>query len=237
MDAEPSTAIAAALIGVPARANILAALMDGRALTASELAYHAGVSPQTTSSHLAKLEDAKLVAVEKQGRHRYYRLAGAAVAEALELLALIVPQHRVPPRQRSKEVEETRAARFCYDHLAGALGTGLTDAMLAKGFIAPEDKDFGVTPKGEAFFAELGLEIAGLRRLRRAFARQCLDWSERRPHLAGALGAGFAELALERRWIQRAKQGRRVFVTEAGHGAFKELLGFAFDPSATRRIV
>ena len=228
MVAEPSTAIAAALIGVPARANILGALMDGRALTASELAYHAGVSPQTTSSHLAKLAEAKLVAVEKQGRHRYYRLAGAAVAESLELLALIVPQQPVPPRRRSREVEETRAARFCYDHLAGALGTGLTDAMQARGLLLPAARDFEVTAAGEAFFRDLGLEPESLRRLRRAFARQCLDWSERRPHLAGSLGAGFARVALERRWVRRAKEGRRVFVTPEGQAAFRDLLDFDF---------
>lgn len=232
MIAEPSVAIAASLIGVPARANILGALMDGRALTASELAYHAGVSAQTTSSHLAKLQDAKLIAVEKQGRHRYYRLAGAAVAEALELLALIVPQQPVPPRRRSKEVEETRSARFCYDHLAGALGTGLTDAFLAKGLITPAERDFAITDAGEAFFQELGIDLAALRGLRRAFARQCLDWSERRPHLAGALGAGFAEIALKRRWVRRAKAGRRVFVTPNGRQAFRDLLDFDFDPAA-----
>ena len=228
MVAEPCTAIAAALIGVPARANILGALMDGRALTASELAYHAGVSPQTTSSHLAKLAGAKLVVVEKQGRHRYYRLAGAAVAEALELLALIVPQRPVPPRRRSREVEETRAARFCYDHLAGALGTGLTEAMQAKGYLAPAERDFAVTAAGEAFFRALGLEPDSLQRRRRAFARQCLDWSERRPHLAGSLGAGFARVALDRRWIRRAKEGRRVFVTPTGQTAFRDLLDFDF---------
>ena len=229
MDAEPSAAIAAALIGVPARANILGALMDGRALTASELAYHAGVSPQTTSSHLAKLEDAKLVAVEKQGRHRYYRLAGAAVAEVLELLALIVPQRPVPPRQRSREVEETRAARFCYDHLAGALGTGLTDALLAKGFIAPEDKDFDVTPKGEAFFAELGLELPGLRRLRRAFARQCLDWSERTPHLGGALGALLLEELEEREWLLRVPESRAITLTKAGRAGLRKQFGISLE--------
>ncbi len=228
MIAEPSTAIAAALIGVPARANILAALMDGRALTASELAYHAGVSPQTTSSHLAKLADAKLIVVEKQGRHRYYRLAGAAVAEALELLALIVPQRPVPPRRRSRKVEETRAARFCYDHLAGALGTGLTEAMQSKGLLAPGVQDFEVTGAGAAFFRELGLEPEKLLRLRRAFARQCLDWSERRPHLAGSLGAGFADIALKRGWIRRAKEGRRVFVTPDGQAAFRDLLDYDF---------
>ena len=232
MIAEPSTAIAAALIGVPARANILGALMDGRALTASELAYHAGVSPQTTSSHLAKLADAKLIAVEKQGRHRYYRLAGAAVAEALELLALIVPQRPVPPRRRSREVEETRAARFCYDHLAGALGTGLTEAMQARGLLRPAERDFEVTAAGEAFFRTLGLEPEALRGLRRAFARQCLDWSERRPHLAGSLGAGFARVALERRWIRRAREGRRVFVAPAGQAAFRDLLDFDFAARA-----
>ncbi len=224
MDVEPSIAIVGALIGVPARASILRVLMDGRAQTATELAYYAGVSPQTTSTHLAKLTDAKLLVAERHGRHRYYRLADPAIADAIEPLTQLVPDRPVPARRRSKALEELRAARMCYDHLAGALGVALADGLLAQGHLVPAGRDFRVTAGGERFLAELGLDLPPIRAKRRIFARQCLDWSERRPHLGGALGAALAARCLAHRWVRRAPEGRKVVVTAAGRRAFKALL-------------
>ncbi|MDH3596500.1 MAG: helix-turn-helix domain-containing protein [Rhodospirillales bacterium] len=228
MDVEPSFAIIGALIGVPARANILSALMDGRAQTATELAFHSGVSAQTASSHLAKLTDAKLLVAERHGRHRYYRLASPAVAEAIEPLTNLVAHRPVPARRKSKALEELRTARMCYDHLAGGLGVALTDALLAQGHLVPAGRDFRVTAEGERFLARVGLDLKAVRAQRRIFARQCLDWSERRPHLGGALGAAFAARCLAGKWIRRAPEGRKVVMTPAGRDAFARLLpGFA----------
>jgi len=222
MDAEPSMAAVGALVGVPARANILAALFDGRPLTATELAFVSGVSPQTTSSHLAKLVDAHLIIAETHGRHRYYRLAGPQIAEALEPLALIAHKP-VPMRARSRELETLRDARMCYDHLAGRLGVAVTDALIHQKQIRSNENDFIVTRHGRRLFEELGLDLDRLKGERRAFARQCLDWSERRPHLAGAVGAALTAAFLERGWIGRARRGRQVFVTPSGRRAFAEL--------------
>lgn len=223
MDVEPSFAVIGHLIGVPARARMLQKLMDGRALTATELAYHAGVSPQTASSHLAKLADAKLIVSLQQGRHRYYHLAGPAVAEALEPLTNLVAHKPVPPRKPSKELARLRTGRLCYDHLAGVLGVAVADCLIGRGALEPEDRDFRVTESGEELLASLDIDLAALRGSRRVFARQCLDWSERRPHVGGALGAAIAERFLKRGWVARERQGRRVWVTKAGRPAIAKL--------------
>ena len=230
MDVEPSIAIIGHLIGVPARANILSALMDGRALTATELSYRAGVSPQTTSSHLAKLVDAELLAAFQQGRHRYYKLAGPQIAEALEPLTAIVAHKPVPKRGQPSTPEDLRPARLCYDHSAGRLGVALADALQAGDYLVSDKRDFVVSEAGETFFLELGIDMAALRKQRRLFARQCIDWSERRPHLGGALGAALAARFLKRRWISRQPQGRRVRLTKSGRQALGALLpGIALE--------
>ncbi len=230
MDVEPSIAIIGHLIGVPARANILSALMDGRALTATELSYHAGVSPQTTSSHLAKLLDARLLVAVQQGRHRYYKLTGPEIADALEPLTLIVAHKPVPKRGKPNTPEDLRPGRMCYDHLAGRLGVALADALQARGYLKPEKRDFLVTKAGARFMDELGLDLARLRAQRRIFCRQCIDWSERRPHVGGALGAAIAAHCLKRRWIARQPRGRRVRLTRSGRQALSELLpGIALE--------
>ena len=218
MPVEPSFALFGSLIGVPARANMMAALMDGRAQTASELAFVAGVTPQTASSHLAKLTEAGLLAVEKQGRHRYYRLAGPAVAEALEPLSHLAPNARVPERRRAqlRRVGELRSARFCYDHLAGRLGVALADSLLKRRFLRREAGDFRLGPKGRAFLEGLGVDVAAAERERRHFARCCLDWSERRPHLGGALGAALAESLLRAKWLRRDRASRKAALTTLG---------------------
>ena len=228
MDAEPSIAPLGALIAVPARANILGALFDGRALTASELAYAARTTAQTASSHLAKLVDAKLLVVERHGRFRYYRLAGPEIADALEALTQISPHKPVPARGQSTELRQLREARFCYDHLAGRLGVLLTDAMLAKGFLIQDDRDYELAAKGETFCREIGLDPEKIAKQRRVFARQCLDWSERRPHLAGSLGAALAAAYVDRKWISRAKHGRSAELTDLGRDAFRKRLNLQF---------
>jgi DNA-binding transcriptional ArsR family regulator len=230
MYAEPSIAEVASLIGDPARANMLSALKDDGALTATELAHIAGVAPQTASGHLSKLMEARLIAVERQGRHRYYRLAGHQVAEALEALALLSVGSATQPRRRGPRDQEVRFARTCYDHLAGRAGVAVTDALQACGLLRPADGDFCLTGPGETFCAGFGIDLVGLAKGRRLFARQCLDWSERRPHLAGALGAALLEQFVARGWILRHRGGRAVEVTEAGHAGLKE--AFAVDLGA-----
>lgn len=221
----------AALIGDVARANILSALMDGQARTASELAYWAGVSAPTTSSHLAKLTDAKLLAVEVQGRHRYYRLVSPTVGQAIEALTLVAAEAPKPHRRPGPRDEALRAARTCYDHLAGRLGVGLTDAMVDRGVLSPVGRDFRLTPGGIGFFSEIGIEAQpdsdrGAGGRRRVFCRSCLDWSERRPHAAGALGAALAARSFAAGWIERIPETRAVRITSTGKRTFREVFGF-----------
>jgi DNA-binding transcriptional ArsR family regulator len=204
----------AALIGDPARANMLSALMGGQALTATELAYEARVTPQTASAHLAKLTQARLLAVERQGRNRYFRLAGPAVANALESLMILAGD--APPR---------RAARTCYDHLAGGLGVAVTDALVCRGFLVERGNEFVVTPEGLDWFGSFGIDVRALRRTRRVFARRCLDWSERRPHLAGTLGAAVAEQLFDRDWVVRIRDSRGLTITAAGRRGLRRSLG------------
>ena len=213
------------LIGDPARAQILAALMDGRALTASELAYAAHVSPQTTSAHLGKLTEGRLLSMHKRGRHRYYRLASPLVAQMVEAvmgLAAVGPPRHQP---RSRIDAELRAARTCYDHLAGRLGVGLADAMAARGLVVLEGDGGEVTTEGFGFLSQLGVDLATVPTTRRAFCRPCLDWSERRPHLGGRIGAGLAGHCFEQGWIQRQRDGRAVTVTPVGGARIAEVFG------------
>src|SRR5262249_44078750 len=186
-------ATVAALSGDPARAAMLQALMDGRALTASELARVAGVTPQTATGHLSRMTAAGLLSVEKQGRHRYHRLATAAVAQMMESIMQVAmgletgrPKLTVGPRDAAM-----RAARTCYDHLAGRLGVALADALVANGRAEISNEGGMITEAGAEFLGRIGIDVAALqeRRGRRVLCRACLDWSERRPHLAGSVGA------------------------------------------------
>jgi DNA-binding transcriptional ArsR family regulator len=225
MDVEPSFAALGAIIGAPARANMLSALFDGRALTATELARVAGITSQTASSHLYKLLDAKLLIVEKHGRFRYYKLANPQVAEALEPLTLLTPHKPTPARTTNKEIAGIRNARFCYDHVAGTLGVALTSAMLKHGYLAENERDYRVTTRGEAFLERLGIDLPEIKDQRRVFARKCLDWSERKPHVSGALGAAIASALIAKGWLKRAKTGREVKVTDTGHKAISRYFG------------
>ncbi len=224
MNVPPSFASIGALLGAPARANILASLIDGRALTATELAISAGVSPQTTSSHLAKLVDAGLIRVEKHGRHRYFRLADPNIADILEPLGELVKHRPVPERRKSRTPMDLRPARICYDHLAGNLGVRVADALTAKGYLEPLGRDFRIMDSGTAFFGKLDIDLAALSRTRRVFARQCLVWSERRPHLGGVLGASLCERFLDQGWIKRTRVPRQIVVLEKGNRDLKRLL-------------
>ena len=215
----------AALIGNPARANILSALLRGQALTATELAYDAGVKPQTASAHLGKLAQARLLVVDGQGRHRYYRLASPAVASAIDALTVIAadaPPRRHPPGPKDAAM---RWARTCYAHLAGGLGVGVADALVYRGVLAERGDEFVVTPEGVEWFGDFGIDIPALRRVRRAFARQCLDWSEHRPHVAGALGAAITDQFFARGWVERIPDSRGVMITRAGQRSLRRVLG------------
>lgn len=221
----PAIAPVAALLGDPARANMLAALMDGRALTVSELAQAAGVTLPTASGHLAKLEAAQLVAAEKQGRHRYFRLSGPDVAQVLEaLMGLAQRTGAVRVRTGPKDAA-LRAARVCYDHLAGERGVALLDGLERQGLVAGGD-DLALTGKGRDFFTDFGVDVARLEKGRRPVCRGCLDWSERRLHLGGALGAAILSGIVERRWGRRDDSRALVF-TPDGLEAFNGTFGLS----------
>lgn len=226
----PSIAEIAALIGDPARANMLAALMSGRALTAGELAGEAGIAPPTASGHLARLREAGLLLVEAQGRHRYFRLSGPDVAQVLEgLMGLAARTGGLRTRTGPRD-PAMRRSRVCYDHMAGEWAVRLMDAFLGDGRIAPDGEGLALTAAGRAFFRAEGIDIAALEAGRRPLCRRCLDWSERRPHLGGALGKAVLDLAIRRNWARRAPEGRVLAVTPPGHAAFRRWE----EPAATR---
>jgi len=216
----------AALVGDPARANILCALLDGRALTAGELAYAAHVTPQTASGHLGKLTRASLIVPAQQGRHRYFKLSGRHVAAMIESISAV--SAIAPPRLRPIRIDDAmRQARMCYDHVAGKLGVTLADALREHGHVEFADDGGVVTPSGEAFFTRFGIDLSTPRQSRRVFCRPCIDWSERRPHLAGAVGAALATRCLDLGWIARQRDSRAVTITAAGRTGFGEVFGLA----------
>ncbi|CRM32836.1 MULTISPECIES: ArsR/SmtB family transcription factor [Pseudomonas] len=213
----------AALIAEPARAAILLALFDGRALPAGELAFAASITPQTASTHLAKLVAGGLLACETQGRHRYYRLAGAHVAQAIEYLSAIAPMSAIVLKPQSREAQGLRFARCCYNHLAGQLGVAVTQALEKNGYLrAIDDKHFEVLPAGEIWLRTLGIDSPTVKP-----ARQCLDWTERTHHVAGPLGVQLLSALCEAGWLRRSKNSRAVLVTPKGWAQFKAQLGLA----------
>ncbi|ELR70647.1 Transcriptional regulator, ArsR family [Fulvivirga imtechensis AK7] len=203
------------LIGDQVRSNILWTLLDGKAYTASELAFNADTSPQNISMHLNKLLQADLVQVERQGRHRYYRYSKPEVAYAVEAVVNLVPQKNNKAISGSHD-DPIRHCRTCYDHLAGKVGVLITDSLIKKEFIVPVDNTFDVTFQGERFFLDLGIKINELKNKKRAFARPCLDWSERKHHLAGALGAALLNRMLEQDWIRKKQNTRAILITSKG---------------------
>ena len=231
--AEPAVAEVAALVGNPARANILLALLNGRALTAGELAYVAGVSPQTASEHLAKLTQAKLLSLAKQGRHCYFRLGSPKIARMLEGIMVVAADGPQRYRPRWNGGEELRTARTCYDHIAGRLGVALTDALTRGGHIVLTQDGGMVTPPGEKFLSGFGVLVEDIRRGRRTFCRPCLDWSERRPHLAGALGAALAERCFDLGWIARVRDSRALRISLKGEQGLAEVFGVTLGAMET----
>jgi DNA-binding transcriptional ArsR family regulator len=226
----PNIAEIAALIGDPARTNILAALMDGRALTATELSYVARVSPQTTSGHLAKLTMANLLTVEKQGRHRYYRIASPLIGQMLESIMVVAGnQIALRPPRPSRLDTDMRMARTCYDHLAGRLGVALADTLLGQGHVTFVQDGGEVTESGFAFFSGLGIALNDREKMHRVFCRPCLDWSERRPHIAGFVGARLCEHHLAQGWIRRLNSTRALDITPKGRLGFAEWFKIDFS--------
>ncbi|WP_326998796.1 ArsR/SmtB family transcription factor [Cohnella kolymensis] len=214
------------LIGEQTRAIMLDTLLGGQSLPAGELAYIAGVTPQTASSHLSKLIDANVLLVETNGRHRYYRLASPEVAQLMELIAAVTPPVRVRSLRESEQMKKVRHARTCYDHLAGRLGVDLTKSMLDNGLIEVESPtDFSLTSQGHDHFRQFGIDFSVIKLGRRVFARRCLDWSERYHHVGGLLGATLTSALFERRWIERVEGLRAVKVTDVGRSGFREFFG------------
>ena len=228
MKSGPDIAMVAALVGDPARANMLTALLSGRALTASELAQEAGITPQTASSHLAKLETGGLIEPDKQGRHRYYRLSDPDVADVLERLAgLAARTGHMRVRTGPKE-PALRRARICYDHLAGDLGVQMLDSMKAQKLVRQTKQDIALTTDGERFLVDsLQISPGMLTHPRRPVCKACLDWSERRHHLAGTLGAAMMARFTELKWAARDETpgSRVVTFSRNGEKRFAALFG------------
>ncbi len=212
----PDIALLGSLIGDPARANILIALMSGKALTATELASEAGVTKQTTSSHLKKLEDAGLLKQRKQGRHRYFALSDEDVGSVLEsMMGLAAKRGLVRTRTGPKD-EALKKARICYNHLAGDLGVKIYDSMIASGHLDERDDEVELTDLGATFVGEFGIDLRVISKSRRPLCKSCLDWSSRRTHLAGSLGTAFLERFYDLGWAKRIEGSRVIEFSTSG---------------------
>jgi DNA-binding transcriptional ArsR family regulator len=226
-------AFIAGLMGEPARAAILVALVGGRALPAGQLAFVSNVAPQTASFHLRKLMEASLIAVEKQGKHSYYRLANESVAATLESLAALAPlKEQVETRERtrrdSEHVKELRFARTCYKHLAGVLAVEINQALVDRGYLFPDtDRIYFLTEPGQQWCRELGMKVPASPRPREISSRACIDWTERKHHLGGSLGAALLSRMTELRWIAATPGKRSMRVTHVGIREFERQLGIA----------
>lgn len=224
---QPGIAGIAALIGDPTRANVLISLMAGQALTATELAHGAGVTKQTISSHLSKLLDAQLIGVESQGRHRYYRLADHEVAQLLESLTGVASRAGLARVRTGPREPALRKARVCYDHLAGETGVLVYESLQRRRLLRANDGDLAVTPSGKQFFAALDIDTDALSRGKRPLCRTCLDWSVRRHHLAGALGAALLDRCFALGWARRVRRSRVVQFSLAGEKALRDRFDLA----------
>jgi DNA-binding transcriptional ArsR family regulator len=225
MDAAAAVAPVAALVADRTRAAMLLALGDGRALPACDLALEGGVKAPTASAHLAKLVGGGLLRMERRGRNNVYRLASPQVARLLEALATLAPA--VPPGsfREARHGRDLRLARSCYDHLAGRLGVAVTEALVRGGALRARGGAYLLTARGARTLGRLGVDLAAARAGRRAFARPCLDWSERRHHLAGALGQALLARLLDAGWLERRARGRALVVTERGWRSLRAALG------------
>jgi len=206
----------AGLIGDPTRASIMWALLDGKAFTATELAIAAATTPQNISMHLAKLVQADLLSVESQGRHRYYKYARKEVAYAIEAMTSLLPPASVNSPADKENNSAIKHCRTCYDHLAGKVGVALTDSLLKQKILVEKDNQFEVSVKGEKWFAAFDIDADELKQQRRSFLRPCLDWSERRHHMAGSLAAAFLDKMIAQDWFRTTKNSRALVVTAKG---------------------
>jgi len=212
----------ASLIGDPTRATIMWTLMDGKTFTATELAITADTSPQNISMHLAKLINAELLAVETQGRHKYYKFSRREIAYAIEAMVNLIPHATAIKKLNTENRSAIKHCRTCYDHLAGKVGVAVTDSLLKQKIIFEAGNVFEVSKKGEKWFQELGIDIEELRIQRRSFVRPCLDWSERRHHIAGSLATALFDKMLLADWIRRTKNSRVIVITSKGQKEFYE---------------
>jgi len=231
----PIIAEIAALVGDPARATMVSALLDGRALTASELALAARITPQTASTHLAKLTEAGLLSAVRNGRQRHFRLASPTVADMIEGIVAVALEKRPRYRPLSQQARALSAARMCYDHLAGRLSVDLTDAFVARKYVVLDEEAAEITTAGARFLGKLGIELPTRRSSRRHFCRLCLDWTERRPHIAGAVGAAITKRYFDLGWMERMKRSHAVIVTPLGRRGFQETFGIDASESGDRR--
>ncbi|WP_339635260.1 helix-turn-helix domain-containing protein [uncultured Sneathiella sp.] len=219
----PDIALLGSLIGEPARANMLTALLSGKALTASELAGEAGISAQTASSHLAKMQSGGLLIQRKQGRHRYFALADDDVGSLLEaMMGLAAKKGHLRTRTGPKD-PALRHARVCYNHLAGDLGVQMMDSLLAKNLLTPENEGLGLTESGKSFFEEFAIDFEPLEKLRRPLCKSCLDWSNRRSHLAGSLGSALLTRFNDLGWARRLENSRIVSFNVRGEREFMRM--------------
>jgi DNA-binding transcriptional ArsR family regulator len=209
----------AALIGDPVRATILWSLMDGRSMSASELAVTADTSPQNMSMHLSKLLQSNLLIAESQGRQRYYQFARKEIAQALEAMTLLIPYPEAAQRTVQSNEPEITYCRTCYDHLAGKIGVAIADSLLKQKWIRYAKDGLLLTDRGMNWFGEMGIGVDKLKRQRRAFLRPCIDWSERRTHIAGSLAAALLDKMFELAWIRKVRNSRAVVITAAGRKA------------------
>jgi DNA-binding transcriptional ArsR family regulator len=221
----------AALVGDTARATMLAALMSGQSLTGSELAYLAHISRPTASEHLARLVEARLITVTKKRRFNYYRIASPLVARMLESIKAVAAIE-VPPRYQPRSLRDDalRFARTCYDHLAGQVAVAIADALAARGYIVVEEDGGEVTPAGAAFLMDFGVDLRLPSRSRRIFCRPCLDWSERRYHIAGRVGAEICRCCLQRGWFARDRDSRALRLTADGCAGLFATFGVELTP-------
>lgn len=212
----------AGIIADPSRGKMLALLMNLDGVPATELAAVAGITPQTASSHLSKMVSVGLIKVTKQGRHKYYSVASDEVADTLERLAFLAPAPALKTTSQSIEMRSMKQGRTCYGHLAGQMGVALFDRLKKESLFQEQGEEMILTKKGEAFFDQLGIPVLPLKSSRRKLACACLDWTERKHHLAGALGKSLADFMFAEKWIRRVRGSRAVVLTETGKKAFRE---------------
>lgn len=239
MEVENQFTKVASLIGDKVRSVILWSLLDGKAYTATELSTFSNSSRQSVSNHLSKLIEAELISVEKQGRHRYFRLANEQVAQVIESLASLIPNHKMEIK-KNKEAQKLASARTCYDHLAGKLSIEIKNALVKQELIILTDNIYEITDKGNNWFKKFGINIADLKLKKRSFAHPCLDWTEREHHIAGALGTAILEICLKNDWIRRKQNSREIIITALGEKKLQEELKIStskFAPDISTRVV